>query len=101
MNASYQRISEKMKRQRHSAQFKTRVALEALKESNSTAEIASKHSIHPGMVSQWKKTAITGLPEVFQSHKQKSKKADGFNEEELLAEIGRLKVELDWLKKKC
>ena len=89
------------KRQIHSLEFKVKVAVDAIRGVKTASELASHYQIHPVQISQWKKQAIEGLSEVFQrgpgSRKPKS-------EEELTAplyeEIGRLKMELDWLKKK-
>ncbi|MBT9587398.1 transposase [bacterium] len=86
-------------RNRRSPEFKAKVALEALKERRTVNEIASEMEVHPVQVSQWKKIAGDGLPELF----TKPKKTDTANETfvgRLYQEIGQLKVELDWLKKK-
>ena len=87
-------------RRKHSPQLKAKAALEALKGLRTTNEIASELEVHPTMVTQWKKIAAEGLPELF----GRSEKVDRKNDEALLArlyeEVGRLKVELDWLKKK-
>ena len=88
-------------RKRHTAQFKTKVAIAALQERKTATEIASAHGVHPTMVSQWKKAAIKILEEGFQDNRNKSPKdEEGFGRENLLAQIGQLKVELDWLKKR-
>ena len=88
-------------RRRHSAQLKAKAALEALKGLRPINEIASELDVNPGMVTAWKKVATDGLPELF------AKPADirAKNDAEALTarlyeEVGRLKVELDWLKKK-
>jgi len=90
-----------MKRKTHSPEFKAKVALEALKEVATAAQLASRYQIHTTQISQWKKEARDGLLEVF---RKKGKKKQAKTEDELTAplfeEIGRLKVELDWLKKK-
>jgi transposase-like protein len=86
-------------RNRRSPEFKAKVALEALKERRTVNEIASEMEVHPVQVSQWKKLATDGLFELF----AKPKKAEGAYEtltSRLYQEIGQLKVELDWLKKK-
>jgi putative transposase len=87
-------------RTRHTADFKARAALEALKERRSVNEIAGELEVHPTQVSQWKKLATDGLSEIFA---RPGKKADSTQEAlvaRLYQEIGQLKVELDWLKKK-
>lgn len=87
-------------RRKHSPQLKAKAALEALKGLRTINEIASDLEVHPGLVTQWKKAAAEGLPEIF----SKPEKANKKNDEALLAklyeEVGRLKIELDWLKKK-
>lgn len=88
-------------RKRHTAKLKSDVALEAIKGSRTASEIASAHGVHPTMVSQWKRTALDAVDTAFESPKKKESKAsDGFAQEQLLAQIGQLKVELDWLKKR-
>lgn len=94
------RINMVQKRKRHSAAFKAKVAREALKERLTGAQLASKFKINPVQVSSWKKQAIEFLPELFSTKKGKDKKQQNELEEALYAEIGRLKVELTWLKKK-
>jgi transposase-like protein len=86
-------------RKRHTSQLKTKVALEALKERKTTAQIASQFEVHAAQVSQWKKQAMEILGEGFKS--PSARKADNeFSEDMLYSQIGQLKVELDWLKKK-
>ena len=89
------------KRKIHSPEYKAKIALEALQEARTVSEIASRHQLHPTQISQWKKAAKDRLPEIF----SKAKKSPAQTEEELTAplfeQIGRLQVELDWLKKKA
>jgi len=89
-----------MGRKRHSSQFKAKVALEAAKGLKTSSELAKEYQVHPTMISTWKRQLLNGMNEVFVG--PKGKKA--VNEEELTAplyqEIGRLKMELDWVKKK-
>lgn len=91
-----------MKRQTRSAAFKKRVALEAIRERKTISEIASMHGIHPVQVSNWKKQLLEGLESVFEAPaKSKQVLRDRDAAESLLHEkIGRLTIELDWLKKK-
>jgi putative transposase len=91
-----------MKKQRKSytAAFKAKVALEAIKGQRTTNEIASAYEVHPNQVTQWKKQAVSQLSEIFSNGRAR---ADGAEEElrnQLYQQIGQLKVELDWLKKK-
>lgn len=87
-------------RKRYDATFKAKVVLEALREQGTSAEIASKYGIHPNQITQWKKTFLKNLPEVFS--KKKSDETDILKkrESELYRQIGQLKYEVDWLKKK-
>ena len=88
-------------RKRHTAKLKSGVALEAIKGARTASEIASEHGVHPAMVSQWKQTALDAVETAFECPKSKAEKAeDGFGRDQLLAQIGQLKVELDWLKKR-
>lgn len=87
------------KRRRFSASFKAEVALEAIRCKSTVNEIASKHKVHPNQVVAWKKQAVESLTEAFADRR----KRPGKEEEEtnqLYEQIGRLKVEVDWLKKK-
>lgn len=88
------------KRKQYSAQFKFRVAMEAVKESKTISELASEHAVHPTMVRNWKKQLLGNGAEVFQN-KTKSSDQEGVAEAELYEQIGRLKMELEWLKKKA
>ena len=87
-------------RKRHTAEFKMKVALAALKGDLTVAQIASKFEVHPVQVAQWKKQALEHLGDAFQSKAEK-KRESGPSAEELFAQIGQLKYELDWLKKKA
>lgn len=89
-----------MQRKKHSAEFKAKVALEALKGDKTINEIAGEHQVHPNQVSNWKKEAQTGLVECFSAKRGRKSKQQEADQEALYSQIGRLKVELDWLKKK-
>ena len=85
------------KRRRFTAAFKSKVALEALREDRPLSEIASRHRIHPNLVGSWKRQAIAGLAETFSG---KSARRSREREEEirdLHAKIGELTVERDFL----
>lgn len=88
------------KRRQHSAALKARVGLEALKEIQPVHVIAAKHQVHPTQVNQWKKEAAERLPEVFTKQADPEALAAKQREQELYAEIGKLKMQLEWLKKK-
>ena len=83
-------------------EFKAKVALAALKEDRTMAELASHFGVHGTQVGQWKKMALEGLPGIFSGKKGVGQDQD---QEALLAElykkIGQLEVEKDWLKKKA
>ena len=86
-------------RKRHGKNLKAEVAMEAVRGQKTTAEIASAYKVHPSQVNQWKKHLKDSVPELFCSE-QKKKKSKSTDEGALFEEIGRLKFELDWLKKK-
>ena len=87
----------------HSAQFKFRVALEALGEAKTVSQIASEYEVHPTLVRQWKKRLQEGGAEIFANPAgQKQQEAEQTASEAALYEqIGRLKMELEWVKKKA
>lgn len=89
-----------MKRKKHSADFKAKVAMEAIKEQRTVNEIASEYGIHPTQISQWKKEAKEGLSGVFSGEIVRKSEQDEELKEKLYSQIGQLKVEVDWLKKK-
>jgi transposase len=88
------------KRKSHSAAFKAQVALAAVKGDRTVNELASQYAVHPTLIHAWKKRLLAGAEAVFAS----GAKATGPPEDrtaELYEQIGRLKVELDWVKKKA
>ncbi len=87
-------------RKRYSAEFKANVALEAIKGDRTANEIASNHGIHPNQLTQWKKQLLDELPQIFSDKRVKANKEQEALEAQLYQQIGQLKVELDWLKKK-
>jgi transposase-like protein len=89
------------KRRKHSSQFKFKVALEAVKENATLNEIASGNNIHPNQVSTWKKQLLLEGPTVFGQQTAKKLAEQTAREAELYEQIGRLKMELEWLKKKA
>jgi len=88
------------KRTIHTPEFKVKVALDAIRGVKTASELASQYQIHPVQIAQWKKQAVEGLPEIFQRGKPKPAKSEDELTSPLYEEIGRLKMELDWLKKK-
>ena len=89
-----------VQRQRHAAEFKAKVALAALKGQQTLNELASLYGVHPVQVAQRKQQAATGLPEVFASRRAAAEQETEVLQVRLYQEIGQLKVELDWLKRK-
>jgi len=89
-----------MQRKKYSAEFKAKVAVEAIKEQRTLNEIASEFGVHPTQISQWKKEAQEGLSGVFSGAIVHKSEQDEALKEKLYSQIGQLKVEVDWLKKK-
>jgi putative transposase len=91
-----------MKRQRkqHSAGFKAKVALEAAKGERTLNELAGQFELHPSQVVQWKKRLVEGANELFSARADRDRVQESALRDRLYQEIGQLKVELDWLKKK-
>ena len=87
-------------RKRYDPAFKAKVVLEVLKEEETLTEIASRYEVHPNQITRWKKEFIEKAPEVFKKKSSKEAKKEAKKEDELYRQIGQLKVELDWLKKK-
>jgi len=88
------------KRRQFSEKFKAKVALEAIRGVKSLAELATEYKVHPTQITLWKKLILSEAPQLFSG-----KNANSFkNEEELTSplyeEIGRLKMDIKWLKKK-
>ena len=87
-------------RRSHDAAFKARVALEAIRGEKTIAQIAAEYGVHPNQICQWRQKLLDELPQLF-SDRRKSAEKDGEElQAELYRQIGQLKVELDWLKKK-
>jgi putative transposase len=87
-------------RKGHDAAFKARVALEALKSDKTMAQISSEYEVHVNQIRQWKQRLPDEIPNVFSDHRRKKAKDDEEMTSELYKQIGQLKVEVDWLKKK-
>jgi transposase-like protein len=90
-----------VKRKQHSAQFKFEVALAATKNDQTVNQIASEHQLHPSQVSQWKSHLISSGSEIFKTnHAARQDRQQQEREAKLYEQIGRLQMELEWLKKK-
>jgi transposase len=89
----------KAKRKRYSAEFKAKVALEALKGESTVHELAARFEIHPNMIAQWKKQAVEGMAATFKGKAEREGAAGEAEIKELHAKIGQLTVERDFLAK--
>lgn len=87
-------------RRRFSAEFKAKVAVEAIKGQRTVNEIASHYGVHPSQIVEWKKHALAGMPAVFATKRSRAEADAEALTAQLYQQIGQLKVELDWLKKK-
>lgn len=92
-------MSRNMRRS-HDGAFKARVALEALKEEKTMAQLSSEYGVHVNQIRQWRQRLLDELPNVFSDRRQKQDKAVEETTSELYRQIGQLKVELEWVKKK-
>ena len=89
----------KTKRKRYAAEFKAKIALEAIKGEQTVAELASRHGLHPTMIANWKRQALENMAEVFTSKAERARGNDERQIKELHAKIGQLTVERDFLAK--
>jgi putative transposase len=85
---------------RYDAKFKARIALEAIKGEKTLGELSGMYGVHPSQVTRWKKRALEGMEEIFSNNGERKQKEAEELQDELYKQIGQLKVELDWLKKK-
>lgn len=88
-------------RKNHPPSLKAKVAVEAIKSHQTTAQIAHAFGIHPTLVTGWKKQALAGLPGIFAPGRESSRGEIDAEKDELYKHIGQLKVELDFLKKRA
>ena len=95
------------RRKQYDGRFKAQVAIEAIKNQQTVAQIASEYGVHPNQVSQWKKQVLDQLPQLFTNGRSKAAADTDQLVDELYRQIGQLsdksrpgKVELDWLQKK-
>lgn len=86
-------------RRRFSAEFKAKVALEAIRGEQTIQELASRYELHPNMITNWKRQAIENLATIFTGAIERSNKGDDAQIKELHAKIGQLTVERDFLSK--
>ena len=87
----------------HTAGFKAKVALAAVKELETVSQLASTYAVHPSQINQWKKQLVEGAEGVFSngSGPKRSGNEEECSTAELYEQIGRLKMQLEWLKKKA
>jgi len=89
-----------MKRNQYSKEFKAKVALEALKGQKTTNEIASEYGVHVSQINSWKTLLVESAPEVFSRGRDREAEKREEEKDRLYRQIGKLQVEVDWLKKK-
>ena len=90
----------KQKRKKHSGEFKAKVALEAVKGARTLNELAGQFEVHPTQVVQWKQRLVAGASDLFTGGVERDVLQEAALRDRLYQEIGQMKVELDWLKKK-
>jgi transposase len=88
------------KRKQHTAAFKAQVALAALKGDKTVPELAGQYGVHPTLIHAWKKQLLAGADQIFGNGHQTASVSVETEKAELFEQIGRLKMELEWLKKK-
>jgi transposase len=89
------------KRKQHSGEWKARVALAAVKGDRTTSELAAKFEVHPTQVTQWKRQLLEGAAEIFSRDRPAESEEQEALVTELYEQIGRLQMELGWVKKKA
>ena len=90
-------------RKKHSKQEKAKIVLELLREEKTINQISTEYGVHPTQLNQWKKTAIEGLPDLFERKERELQKVEKEHQQEtdrLYKKIGDLTIQVDWLKKK-
>lgn len=88
-------------RRHYSAQFKFQVALEAASGTKTISQLSSEYQVHPNQIGQWKRQLLDGGVHVFENDAARRKREQEALETDLFEQIGRLKMELEWLKKKA
>ena len=91
----------KKQRRKHTAEFKARVALEAIRGMKTVSEIAAEFEIHPVMVGNWKKEMLDNLPGLFEQKNARRDKDRDRETEHLQRKVGQLTMEVEFLEKKC
>lgn len=93
-------MNEGKKRRVHSAEFKGKVGLEAVRGVKTINEIAQEYDVHPQLVTQWKKEILENAGALFDVKRGPKPVDESSPEDKLYSEIGKLKMQVDWLKKK-
>lgn len=93
-------METKSLRRVHLPAFKARVALEAIKEQKTISQLSSQYEVHPTQITKWKQKALKGLGNLFSDNVIKERERDDGLIRSLYEQVGQLKVENDWLKKK-
>ena len=88
-------------RKQHSPAFKARVAMEAIRGEKTLSQLGSQFKVHPIQIGKWRKAVVEQLSELFVDGRTRKGQPAESGKDALYEEIGRLKVELDWLKKKA
>lgn len=100
MGQAKRRMAMKTQRKTYSAEFKGKVAVEAIRGFSTINELATEYGIHPHQISMWKAQLLQAVPGVFSGRADQREKEGEELRDQLYQQIGQLKVELDWLKKK-
>ena len=87
-------------RKRHTAEFKAKVAVEAIRQQKTTHELTAEYGIYATPINAWKKLALAAIPQAFASQKEQGQQSQQAKIDELHRQIGQLVAERDWLKKK-
>ena len=88
-------------RKQYTPKFKARVATEAIRGEKTLNQLGSQFRVHPVQIAHWRKTALEQLPELFVDGRKRKVRDGEADQDALYEQIGRLKMELDWLKKKA
>lgn len=88
------------KRKTYTAQRKAEIAIEAIKESATPSQLASRHDVHPSQLKSWKQAALTAITQCFSKQQERQTKAHEKQLSQLYEQIGELHAQLNWLKKK-